>query len=107
MRRLVVERHREVGQERVGVRVGPRPSWRTRMQPPLGAIVAGCDVHRAPVTFDALDTETGGVTRGCFTPKWRGAPEVNAAHRLRGRPGPSGGLFAAAVALAQRRPWTR
>src|SRR3954468_12697344 len=28
------------------------------------AIVAGFDVHRAQITFDALDTETGGVTRG-------------------------------------------
>ena len=28
------------------------------------AIVAGLDVHRAQITFDALDTETGEVTRG-------------------------------------------
>ena len=28
------------------------------------AIVAGFDVHRAHITFDALDTETGEVTRG-------------------------------------------
>src|SRR4051794_22527510 len=28
------------------------------------AIVAGFDVHRAQITFDALDTETGEVTRG-------------------------------------------
>src|SRR3954465_15118834 len=28
------------------------------------AIVAGVDVHRAQITFDALDTETGEVTRG-------------------------------------------
>ena len=28
------------------------------------AIVAGCDVHRAQITFDALDTDTGEVTRG-------------------------------------------
>ena len=27
-------------------------------------IVAGLDVHRAQITFDALDTETGEVTRG-------------------------------------------
>ena len=26
------------------------------------AIVAGFDVHRAQITFDALDTETGEVT---------------------------------------------
>src|SRR3954453_8514888 len=30
----------------------------------LMAIVAGFDVHRAQITFDALDTETGEVTRG-------------------------------------------
>src|SRR3954454_23897148 len=28
------------------------------------AIVAGFDVHRAQITFDAVDTETGEVTRG-------------------------------------------
>jgi transposase len=28
------------------------------------AIVAGFDVHRAQITFDALDTETGEVRRG-------------------------------------------
>ena len=28
------------------------------------AIVAGFDVHRAQITFDALDTESGEVTRG-------------------------------------------
>jgi transposase len=28
------------------------------------AIVAGFDVHRAQITFDALDTETGEVHRG-------------------------------------------
>jgi transposase len=32
------------------------------------AIVAGCDVHRAQITFDALDTETGEVTRGRIDP---------------------------------------
>jgi hypothetical protein len=29
----------------------------------LMAIVAGFDVHRRQITFDALDTETGAVTR--------------------------------------------
>ena len=28
------------------------------------AIVAGFDVHRAQITFDALDTESGEVSRG-------------------------------------------
>jgi transposase len=28
------------------------------------AIVAGFDVHRAQITFDALDTKTGEVSRG-------------------------------------------
>jgi transposase len=28
------------------------------------AIVAGVDVHRAQITFDAVDTDTGEVTRG-------------------------------------------
>src|SRR4051812_23970230 len=31
---------------------------------PLMAILAGFDVHRAQITFDALDTETGEVLRG-------------------------------------------
>jgi hypothetical protein len=30
----------------------------------LTAIVAGFDVHRAQITFDALDTDSGEVTRG-------------------------------------------
>src|SRR4051812_50191843 len=30
------------------------------------AIVAGLDVHRAPITFDALNTETGEVLRSRF-----------------------------------------
>src|SRR3954452_15662309 len=30
----------------------------------LMAIVAGFDVHRAQITFDALDTDSGEVTRG-------------------------------------------
>jgi transposase len=30
----------------------------------LMAIVAGFDVHRRQITFDALDTETGEVSRG-------------------------------------------
>jgi hypothetical protein len=30
----------------------------------LMAIVAGFDVHRSQITFDALDTETGEVSRG-------------------------------------------
>src|SRR3954453_8048387 len=33
---------------------------------PLMAILAGFDVHRAQITFDALDTETGEVLRGRF-----------------------------------------
>src|SRR3954451_10441916 len=33
---------------------------------PLKAILAGFDVHRAQITFDALDTETGEVLRGRF-----------------------------------------
>ena len=28
------------------------------------AIVAGFDVHRAQITFDALDRETGEISRG-------------------------------------------
>src|SRR3954467_6873300 len=31
---------------------------------PLMAILAGFDVHRAQITFDALNTETGEVLRG-------------------------------------------
>jgi hypothetical protein len=35
------------------------------------AIVAGFDVHRAQITFDALDTQTGEVMRGRID-AWRG-----------------------------------
>jgi hypothetical protein len=31
---------------------------------PLMAIVAGFDVHRRQITFEALNTETGEVSRG-------------------------------------------
>ena len=43
------------------------------------AIVAGFDVHRRQITFDALDTETGELTRGRIDASpaavavWRGA----------------------------------
>ncbi len=35
------------------------------------AIVAGFDVHRAQITFDALDTDTGEVRRGRIRPAHR------------------------------------
>src|SRR5205085_9107357 len=38
--------------------------WPELERRPLMAIVAGFDVHRAQITFDALDTETGEVLRG-------------------------------------------
>src|SRR3954447_24107567 len=38
--------------------------WPELERRPLMAIVAGFDVHRARITFDALDTETGEVHRG-------------------------------------------
>ena len=34
-------------------------------------VFAGFDVHRAQITFDALDTETGEVTRGSRDPRRR------------------------------------
>src|SRR3954463_16191620 len=43
-----------------------RAGWQvagTRRRPSM-AIVAGFDVHRRQITFDALDTETGEVFRG-------------------------------------------
>jgi len=36
------------------------------------AIIGGFDVHRAQITFDYLDTETGEVTRGQIRPATRG-----------------------------------
>src|SRR3954467_7457873 len=38
--------------------------WPELERRPLMAIVAGLDVHRAQITFDALDTETGEIHRG-------------------------------------------
>ena len=54
------------------------------------AIVAGFDVHRAQITFDALDTETGEVRRGRIdaTPAAVGAlgqSALRARDRCRGR----------------------
>src|SRR2546421_11008873 len=37
---------------------------RTSVPVKRGAIVAGFDVHRRQITFDALDVETGEVSRG-------------------------------------------
>ena len=44
----------------------PLDAGRARRSVPVkrGAIVAGFDVHRSQITFDALDTETGEVVRG-------------------------------------------
>ena len=51
------------------------------------AIVAGFDVHRAQITFDALDTETGEVTRGRIdsAPPGGRRPLGGALCRARGR----------------------
>ena len=38
----------------------------------MGIVVAGFDVHRAQITFDALDTETGEIATG----RIRAAPEA-------------------------------
>jgi transposase len=39
-------------------------SWPELERRPPMAVVAGFDVHRAQITFDALDTETGEIHRG-------------------------------------------
>src|SRR6266540_1616301 len=44
-----------------------RSSRRSRV-----TIIGGFDVHRAKITFDYLDTETGEVTRGEIRPATRG-----------------------------------
>jgi hypothetical protein len=55
------------------------------------AIVAGFDVHRAQITFDALDVETGEVTRGRIdsTPaavgRWVARPRMWCLGHLRAR----------------------
>src|SRR5690349_20431504 len=45
-------------------RDGPRGAKCRNSKEALVAIVAGLDVHRRQITFDALDTETGEVSRG-------------------------------------------
>ena len=45
------------------------------------AIVAGFDVHRRQITFDALDTETGEVTRGRIDASPAAVAVVGAAFR--------------------------
>jgi hypothetical protein len=44
--------------------VSHRTVWWRDAKEALMAVVAGFDVHRRQITFDALDTETGEVTRG-------------------------------------------
>jgi len=38
----------------------------------MGIVVAGFDIHRAQITFDALDRNSGQLTRGSGCP--RGPP---------------------------------
>ena len=47
-------------------------SWPELERRPLMAIVAGFDVHRAQITYDALDTQTGEIHRG----RMRAEPEA-------------------------------
>ena len=63
--RVVAQRWHELGL--------PRSARETRawcllaeLEEALVAIVAGFDVHRAQITFDALDERTGEVSRGCL-----------------------------------------
>src|SRR3954465_2435134 len=69
------------------------------------AIVAGLDVHRAHLTFDALDTESGEVMRGRIdaTPaggaRWAGR-FAGRGGDVRGGAVPRGGLAGAGCACA-------
>jgi transposase len=45
---------------------------RSRLKEPLMAIFVGLDVHRAQITYDALDTDTGEVRTGRIRPANRG-----------------------------------
>jgi hypothetical protein len=47
------------------------------------AAVAGFDVHRRQITFDAPDTETGEVTRGRIDTSAGGGEVVGRARRWR------------------------
>jgi transposase len=49
------------------------------------AIVGGCDVHRAQITFDYLDTDTGEVSRGQIRPATRATLRRWLAERFAGR----------------------
>ena len=52
---------------------------RTSVPVKRGAIVAGFDVHRRQITFDALDTETGEVVRGRIADRNGAGPDVQPA----------------------------
>jgi hypothetical protein len=63
----------------------------------LMAIVAGFDVHRGQITFDALDTETGEVIRGRIRRGAGGRARLGEAVRRPRRACRGGGLHRVAV----------
>ena len=63
------------------------------------AILAGFDVHRAQITFDALDTETGEVLRGRMRADREAVRRVGRAVRRRARGGGGGGVHGLVVRL--------
>ena len=58
------QRWHELGPPPLGARDSRVVASAGAVEEALMAIVAGFDVHRAQITFDALDTETGEVMRG-------------------------------------------
>jgi hypothetical protein len=56
---LVAQRWHELGPPPLGARDSRVVASAGALEEALMAIVAGFDVHRAQITFDALDTATG------------------------------------------------
>ena len=61
---LVAQRWHELGPPPLGARDSRVVANAGAVEEALMAIVAGFDVHRAQITFDALDTDSGEVMRG-------------------------------------------
>src|SRR5687767_15033451 len=58
------QRWHELGPAPLGARDSREVASAGDVEEALMAIVAGFDVHRAQITFDALDTDSGEVMRG-------------------------------------------
>src|SRR3954465_522792 len=62
--RVIAQRWHELGPPPLGARDSREVASAGAVEEALMEIVAGFDVHRAQITFDAVDTDSGEVMRG-------------------------------------------